>query len=196
MQAAIDRGLGVSPIRPRQVVRVMPRPAPTRVEIEPQPVVGPSKVGRLGDGAGRALWFALRWMARLPRRFSRRLSMLVFLLLLVMVINVPVVTNGLLEQAIDIAPWTGTTVQTDILNLRASPGIDGAVISTLEFGTDVSITGLPENRGETTWWPIMVDGELGWVSGEYLDETRLMQAVQLPRNAREAVGGRLGVLIP
>jgi hypothetical protein len=196
MQEAIDRGLGVSAIRPRQVVTVSPRPAPPTVEVAPAPDAGPSRVNRLLDWVGGVVWFALRWLARLPLRFSRRLSVLAFSLLLMMVINVPVVSNGLLEQVIDIVPWTGTTVQTDVLNLRASPGIDSEVRTVLESGREVTITGLPADVNGTPWWPVMVEGERGWVSGEFLDDTRLMQTVQLPGDARDAVGGLVGILIP
>ncbi|HYJ13057.1 MAG TPA: SH3 domain-containing protein, partial [Thermomicrobiales bacterium] len=196
MQDAIDRGLGGSTVRPRQVARVLPPKGPptARTEITAHP--GPSRLDRLVAWARGLVWAALRAIARLPLHFSRRLSILAFSLLLLMVINIPVITNGMLEQVIDVVPWTGTTVQTDSLNLRASPGVDGVVRSALELGTEVTITGLPVNRDGITWWPVLVDGERGWVAGSYLAESRLMWAVQFPGDARDAVGGLVDILLP
>jgi serine/threonine protein kinase len=196
MRHAIDRGLGRSPARPQHVVAAIPRsPMPT-TRIDAKPDTGPSKFDRLVAWWSGLMWSTLRWLARLPLRVSRRMSILAFSLLLLMVINVPFVSNVMLEQVIDVVPWSGTTVETDGLNLRASPGTDGAIRSALAFGSEVSVTGLPESRDGITWWPVLVDGERGWVAGSYLEESRLMWSVQFPSDARDAVGSLLGILLP
>jgi len=196
MQAAIDRGMGVAPSRERPVVTVLPPAVPTPARVDPPHVAGPSPLNRVAGWGADVLWACLRWVTRLPLRASRRLSILAISLLLLITINIPIVSNALLGQVIDVVPWSATTVQTDGLNLRASPGTDGEIRSALGFDLEVSITGLPQRRDGITWWPVIADGQRGWVAGEYLDETRLMWAVQAPGGLRDAAGNLLGIVIP
>jgi hypothetical protein len=76
----------------------------------------------------------------------------------------------------DLAGRTATIARSDDgVNLRAEPGFGGDVIGVLPDGTvvelriDVADTVLDED-GETRWWPVLVDGQEGWIAGYYLDE--------------------------
>ena len=61
----------------------------------------------------------------------------------------------------------------DGLNLRAAPGRDGEVIASIPDGTIVDLRidmtdTVRDPDGVTRWWPVLFDGQTGWVAGTYL----------------------------
>lgn len=68
----------------------------------------------------------------------------------------------------DISVGSAVYVNTDALNLRATAGLDGEIISTLSTGTTMTVTGGPESVDGYTWYLVDVDGTTGYVAGEYL----------------------------
>ncbi|MGH2532210.1 MAG: DUF4352 domain-containing protein [Thermomicrobiales bacterium] len=66
----------------------------------------------------------------------------------------------------------GATVRTtDELNLRAEPSTDAAIVTTLEAGAELRITGPGEEGGDFTWYPVeyIETGETGFVAGDFLE---------------------------
>lgn len=62
------------------------------------------------------------------------------------------------------------TVNTDGVNLRAEPTTGADVVSVLNTGTTVTITGASQEADGYTWWPVEVDGgDSGWVVADFLD---------------------------
>lgn len=159
---------------------------------------GPGVMTRLLRSAVAFMGAMLRWMLRRFGGMSRRMATLATIVALVLLLNVPVISDGLMEVAIDVLPWTKAEVVTDVgvLNLRAEPSTTSDVIRTLENGSSVTITGLPRELGDTTWWPVTANGDAGWVSGEYLNESGLMEMVTLPGEFRDAVGALTGMVLP
>jgi hypothetical protein len=73
------------------------------------------------------------------------------------------------------ANWDVTGVAADdTLNVRGSPGVDGAVIATLPPDTaELESTGRIARVGDQLWREIIVPGDgAGWVNAAYLTETR------------------------
>jgi uncharacterized protein YgiM (DUF1202 family) len=64
------------------------------------------------------------------------------------------------------------TVDTDLLNLRDAPSLDGDVIAVLAFGTRLTITGASESADGYTWYPVSsaTQGD-GWCAGSFLSPT-------------------------
>jgi len=62
------------------------------------------------------------------------------------------------------APSVTMTVNTDALNLRASPSLASNVLTAAPKGTPVQITGTPINN----WLPVSLNGLAGWMDGTYL----------------------------
>lgn len=65
----------------------------------------------------------------------------------------------------------GTTVMvnTDWLNVRAEPGLGGAVVNVLPYGYQAFISDGPVSADGYTWYRLDAMGiTLGWVAGEYL----------------------------
>ncbi len=202
MLEAIDRAQGSQP-EIRTTERVEIRPPVSRLyegEAVAEPP-GPGVVSRIFFWVMRRLTAAFLWLLRRPQRMSRRLGGLAAIVAMVMLLNVPFVSNGLMELAIETLPWTQVQVVSDGLNLRAEPSRSAPIRTALDSGNTVSITGLPQEHEDITWWPVMANGESGWVAeadqGEtYLEETSLMSVVTLPGEVRDTVGGLLGFLIP
>jgi hypothetical protein len=75
--------------------------------------------------------------------------------------------SALVERFLAIAPGTSTQVITETLNMREAPGTTSPVVTVLNAGQDVKITGLSEEDEQGRWWPVEVDqgGETyeGWV---------------------------------
>ncbi|AYY12902.1 SH3 domain-containing protein [Actinobacteria bacterium YIM 96077] len=61
----------------------------------------------------------------------------------------------------------GQRYVTTTLNVRTAPGTDADVVTVLERGAEVDITG----ESEDEWVEIIVSGEAAWVSGDYLSES-------------------------
>jgi hypothetical protein len=58
----------------------------------------------------------------------------------------------------------------DLVNLRASASIEAEVITQLEPGTELTITGQSEEADEFTWWPVLAeDGTEGYVADDFLE---------------------------
>lgn len=58
----------------------------------------------------------------------------------------------------------GSATTTDSVNLRAAPGVDGAVLAELPAGTVVEATGAIE----AGFFPVSYAGEQGWIASEFL----------------------------
>ncbi|MFN8379194.1 MAG: SH3 domain-containing protein [Anaerolineae bacterium] len=68
----------------------------------------------------------------------------------------------------------GQTVQIneDQVRLRASPGLDGDLISYLAIGTQFTIIGGPQQASGLTWWQVEDPTQpvvRGWVAADYLE---------------------------
>ena len=57
------------------------------------------------------------------------------------------------------------TIDTDFLNVRATPSTSGDVLEVYEFGFEAVITGDATSADGVVWYPI---DNLGWVAGQYL----------------------------
>lgn len=62
-------------------------------------------------------------------------------------------------------------VDTDALNLRASPGRAGDVLAVLWNGTSVTILDGPVFADRSAWYQVLASGQTGWVVDEYLELT-------------------------
>ena len=60
------------------------------------------------------------------------------------------------------------TVSAARLNMRATPGPDGAIVATLERGWSVSVTGPGRVVDGWMWLPVSWAGKSGWVSARYV----------------------------
>jgi len=125
-----------------------------------------------GPGVARRLWWAGGRIARRNRPMGRtlwRLAMYFAIanLLLGTVLLVRGGPESLVERFLSVVPGTETTVSVDSLNLRSGPGAGYPVIALLEFGQEVSVTGLSETDDQGRWWPVEteIDGTTytGWV---------------------------------
>jgi uncharacterized protein YgiM (DUF1202 family) len=57
------------------------------------------------------------------------------------------------------------TVDTDLLNVRATPSLSGSVLSVYASGRTATITGGPTTADGITWYAL---DNVGWVAGQYL----------------------------
>jgi uncharacterized protein YgiM (DUF1202 family) len=72
-------------------------------------------------------------------------------------------------QAQDFATSDAVVVNTDALNVRSDPDLDGTVIDVLPYGTSAFATDGPVAADGYTWYEIDADdGISGWVAGEFL----------------------------
>lgn len=76
----------------------------------------------------------------------------------------------LVERFLSVAPGASTEVVIDELNLRAGPGVDSDVISVLEAGAQVDVTGLSEQVDGERWWPVEAETEDGVTRGWVWEE--------------------------
>ncbi|HEU0164713.1 MAG TPA: SH3 domain-containing protein, partial [Thermomicrobiales bacterium] len=103
-----------------------------------------------------------------------RLTLILFIgnLLLGTVLLVRGGPSALVERFLAVAPNTTTTVNIDELNLRVAPDLDAPVITVLDQGDKVRVTGLSETSGPYQFWPVdvTIDGSTvtGWVWGDGL----------------------------
>jgi serine/threonine-protein kinase len=158
------------------VVRRMPQPsAPTRpfvrsyvpaaqVDIDTLEEASPSRISRLYQAGGR-----LASRSRRARRLMWRMAMVLAIgnLLLGMVLAARDGPSVLVERFLSVAPGTQTTVAVDRLNVRSAPGVDSAVLLTVDEDTEVRVTGLSTSVDGERWWPIEVEVDgteyQGWV---------------------------------
>jgi uncharacterized protein YgiM (DUF1202 family) len=59
-------------------------------------------------------------------------------------------------------------VTEEAVNFRASPGLDGEVLSTLALGTSGTVLAGPETVDGSDWYQLDLAGETGWVAREFL----------------------------
>jgi uncharacterized protein YraI len=59
-------------------------------------------------------------------------------------------------------------VNTDRLNARAEPGLDGRIVNVLPRGWLAFIDSAPQSEDGFTWYRIRYMGETAWVAGEFL----------------------------
>ena len=70
-------------------------------------------------------------------------------------------------------------VNVDLMNVRSGPGAEYQVITQIAKGTLVVIIGTNLDR---TWWEARLpDGTVGWVFGEYIDESGCVECVPVSR---------------
>lgn len=67
-------------------------------------------------------------------------------------------------------PGATVTVTADGLNLRAQPSTAGAIVAVLPQGTQLQVTGAPQQGGGYTWYPVTVaaTGVSGFVAADFL----------------------------
>lgn len=85
-------------------------------------------------------------------------------LLLATIITVRDGADGLLANALQVVPGTGTTVLVDGLNVRSGPDVSNRSLGVLEEGASVSITGMPEVAAADRWWPVEAE-----IAGQSVD---------------------------
>jgi hypothetical protein len=56
------------------------------------------------------------------------------------------------------------------LNIRTEPGTDQVIIDCLREGTELTISGGPEEAGGLTWWRVTLASGDGWAAEEYLQK--------------------------
>ncbi|MCL5257225.1 MAG: SH3 domain-containing protein [Chloroflexi bacterium] len=54
------------------------------------------------------------------------------------------------------------------LKVHESPGINTAVVTQVNEGTTLQVTGGPESADGYTWWQVTVDGQTGWCASDWL----------------------------
>jgi hypothetical protein len=54
------------------------------------------------------------------------------------------------------------------LNIRTEPGTDQVIIDCLREGTELTISGGPEEAGGLTWWRVTLASGDGWAAEDYL----------------------------
>lgn len=75
---------------------------------------------------------------------------------------------------VSIAIGQTVTLTEDQVRLRASPGLDGDLISYLAIGTQFTIIGGPQQASGLTWWQVEDPTQplvRGWVAADYLEPT-------------------------
>ncbi len=152
-------------IRWNRPVRQRPAaPAPP----DPEPIV-------TGPSLGRRAWNRGGRIARRTRPMGRTIWRLALIfaignLILGSVLIVREGPESLDQRFLSVVPGATTQVAVDSLNLRTGPGSENPVVTVLEFGDDVEVTGLSDTDAQGQWWPVDVerDGERyeGWVWGE------------------------------
>lgn len=72
-------------------------------------------------------------------------------------------------------------VATDVLNLRAEPGLAGEIVATLAAGERVTLLAGPTTVDGFAWYRLDAAGMVGWSAGEFLrlDEPRSSSAAPL-----------------
>ena len=68
----------------------------------------------------------------------------------------------------ELAVGSNATVTGSGVNLRSSATTSAEVVETLSEGQQVSIVGGPEEADGYTWWLIEMDGNQGWIAGDFL----------------------------
>lgn len=93
----------------------------------------------------------------------------------------PSVTSSPVRSDIPAAPRFDATlfVSASSLNLRASPSTNGAVLASLPRNTQVRAG---ERRGN--WVLVSADGQMGWVSGDYLSAAASAPVLSTPQRAQ------------
>jgi uncharacterized protein YgiM (DUF1202 family) len=75
------------------------------------------------------------------------------------------------------AAGTHVVVDTDALHLRASPGLDADILTTLASGDPATIISGPVQADGYAWYQVDTDAGTGWVAGDYLAQTVTASAV-------------------
>ncbi len=89
---------------------------------------------------------------------------------------------------------TGPTmyVTGPLVNLRSEPSTTSAtttVLARLAAGTAVQVLGPTEQRDGYTWYKVTVNGDTGWLAGEFLSETALAAGSSSPVVDNSATSG-------
>ncbi len=72
------------------------------------------------------------------------------------------------EEAPEFYEGDSVVVDTDSLNLREHPAIDGKVITQLGTGVPAVVVSGPHTADQFTWYEIEADGSTGWAVGSFL----------------------------
>lgn len=76
-------------------------------------------------------------------------------------------TQTAVQQATQVVAAVDCTgVNPNNLNLRAEPDVNTERISTIPYGTTLTVHG---HNGDSTWLNVTYDGQTGWVSGEFVE---------------------------
>lgn len=66
-------------------------------------------------------------------------------------------------------PGENVMINTDLLNIRAEPGLGGDVLASYPYGTVGNVLDGPVDADSYSWYQIMIAGEVtGWAAGVYL----------------------------
>jgi hypothetical protein len=74
-------------------------------------------------------------------------------------------------EAMSYSPGMYIVISTQTVNVRATPSLTGTIINGLGPGYRVAVSGGAEGdvyAGVTTWYQVIVDGEVGYVHGSLL----------------------------
>lgn len=73
----------------------------------------------------------------------------------------------------EIAIGAPVVTNTDSVNLRAEPTLDGEAVDQLDTGVELSVIGGPEDADDFTWWQVEVTGSegpvQGWLAADFID---------------------------
>jgi quercetin dioxygenase-like cupin family protein/uncharacterized protein YgiM (DUF1202 family) len=76
------------------------------------------------------------------------------------------------ETFTEIAVGAPVVTNTDTVNLRAEPSVEGEVVEQLDEGTELTVIGGPEDADDYTWWQVSIDGTdgptEGWVAADFI----------------------------
>jgi hypothetical protein len=72
------------------------------------------------------------------------------------------------DQVVITDVGTGAGGEAACLNIRTEPGTDQVIIDCLREGTELTISGGPEEAGGLTWWQVSLASGDGWAAEDYL----------------------------
>lgn len=85
---------------------------------------------------------------------------------------VPAAPAGATPAASEIAAGTLVETTSENVRLRSDPTTEADILTVLETGAQMQVTGAPEQADDFLWYPVtvVVDGEemAGWVAGEFI----------------------------
>lgn len=129
--------------------------------IKAEPVTAIPTIEPSTPSVGQRLYQLGGRTVRRSRRFRRLLWRLTFVIAIGnLMLGMALLARGgpalLVTRALSVAPGTTTTVSVDRLNLRTDAGAASDIVTVLEHGDEVRVTGLSHEADGDRWWPVEV----------------------------------------